>query len=98
MDSEDIDIIEKYETYCNLIIEIFQTKHGYEFSYWICDEVGGIAVFIEEYYFNMSDIMYDLRNELPIGLIFEWQDHMVDNYSEKDDYKITLSAFSKGMI
>ena len=36
------------------IILLFEEKHGYEFSYWVGDEPGGIACFIDQYFFNFA--------------------------------------------
>ena len=69
----------EYERICNAYIEEFTAKQGYEFDYWVGNEVGGIASFIEQYYFSMADIAYDLHNECKEGLIFEWQDYCIDN-------------------
>jgi hypothetical protein len=60
-------------------IQKFEKKHGYEFSSWVSDEVGGIACFIEQYFFSFDDIRYDIDNNVKKGLIFQWQDDGVEN-------------------
>jgi len=65
-------VVEKY-------IQKFEKKHGYEFSYWVSDQVGEMACFIEQYYFNFDDIRHDIDNNVKKGLIFQWQDEGVEN-------------------
>ena len=62
-----------------MYISKFEKKHGYEFSSWVSDEVGGICCFIEQYFFNFDDIRYDIDNNVKKGLIFKWQDDGVEN-------------------
>lgn len=60
-------------------INKFEKKHGYEFSSWISDEAGGIACFIEQYFFGFDDIRHDIDNNVKKGLIFKWQDDGIEN-------------------
>lgn len=69
----------EYERICNAYIEEFTAKQGHEFDYWVGNEVGGVASFIEQYYFNMADIAYDLHNSCKKGLIFKWQDYCLEH-------------------
>ena len=87
------NVVKAYELICNELVKKFAKKHGYEFSYWIGKEIGGIACFIEEYFFNMNDIYYDMKTNQPIGLIFEWQDYMVENQVE--ECRINFESYSK---
>jgi hypothetical protein len=76
MNKQDrIKIRLKYESICHTYIDIFVKKHGYEFSHWIADEIGDVACFIEQYFFNFNDIRYDIDNNIPKGRIFEWQNY-----------------------
>lgn len=69
---------QNYELACDAYITAFVYKHGYEFTGWVADQVGGIAEFIEQYFFNMEDIRYDIDNKLPKDKIFEWQDYGIE--------------------
>lgn len=71
---------EQHEQAVNRYIEKFVKKHGYEFTDWVADEVGGIAVFIEQYYLNFSDIKYDIDNKVKKGLIFRHQEDSVEHH------------------
>jgi hypothetical protein len=80
-------VVEKY-------IQKFEKKHGYQFSDWVSDDIGGIACFIEQYYFNFDDIRYDIDNNVKKGLIFQWQDEGVEN-GGKDD--INFRSYTLGL-
>ena len=82
----------QYEYSCNEYVKKFSNKQGYEFTDWVSNDVGGIAVFIEQYFFNFSDIIYDINNKCPKGKIFEWQDYNV----EIEDKWINYRSFVKG--
>ena len=62
---------ELYLTSCVGMIDKFEKKHNYKFTGWV-GGVGCIASFIDEYFFNMDDLIYDLVSEQPKGLIFDW--------------------------
>lgn len=63
-----------YNEVVSCYIELFVKKHGYEFTDWVGDEVGEIACFIEQYFFNFSDIKFDIDNKIKKDLIFQYQD------------------------
>lgn len=81
----------EYERICNAYIDEFTAKQGYEFDYWVGNEVGGVASFIEQYYFSMADIAYDLHNKCKKGFIFKWQDYCLEN-----DVQWTYVQYCKG--
>jgi hypothetical protein len=65
--------LKRYEAACNELVSLFVKKQGIEFDYWVSDEVGEIASFCgSQYFYTLSDIMYDLKNDLPKGLILQW--------------------------
>lgn len=82
-------LIEEFEVVCNKYINVFSKKHDIEFTGWVADEIGEIAVFIEQYFFNFKDIRYDIDNNCPKGAIFEWQEFCVEN----EDYDETFPEF-----
>jgi len=96
------NIKEKYEKICSAYVHVFVKKHGYEFTDWVADDVGGIACFIEQYYFSLDDIRYDINNDLPKNLIFEWQEYLIDNHFKNqelgiEDVVINLRSYWKGL-
>ena len=86
---------QRYEFVCDQYLHKFINKQGYEFSGWIpSDQIGSMACFIEQYFFNMEDIICDINNKLPKDMIFKWND---DNLEAGYDNTISLHAYSKGM-
>src|SRR3990170_485175 len=69
---------EQYNLVCEEYIKHFCKKQEYEFSGWVMDHVGGVAIFIEQYFFSLDDIVTDINFNCPKGLIFEWQDDNVE--------------------
>lgn len=86
---------QKYDKICNEYITEFVKKHDYEFSSWVSDEVGGIACFIEQYFFCFEDIVYDINNNCPKELIFKWQEDCVENMD--NNKKINFKSYCMGL-
>ena len=84
---------ETYELCCNEYAARFAKKQEIEFDGWIGDEIGGIASFIQQYFFSISDIVFDINNKCKKGLILEWQD-MIVSEPEKE---INYFSYSKGL-
>jgi hypothetical protein len=84
---------ELYESACNGYVELFSKKQGIEFDGWVGDEVGGIASFIHQYFFDISEIVYDINTNQPKGLIIEWQQDMIEN----GNVEINYYSYSKGL-
>ena len=72
----------EYIAVVNKYLDMFIKKQGYEFSSWVSDDVGGIACFIEQYFFSFDDIRMDIDRKIKKGLIFEWQDDGVENHEK----------------
>ena len=68
---------------CNDFIAAFEEKQDIEFNYWVGDEVGGIASFAWQYFFNLSDIILDIITNQPKGKILDWQDEDLDFCMDK---------------
>jgi len=87
------DLKKEYEAICNEYIKDFVKKQGYEFSYWVADKVGGIACFIEQYFFNIDDIRYDIDNKVKKGRIFEWQDFCIENSENECERNVNFESY-----
>jgi hypothetical protein len=85
---------EEYQKACNEYVALFEKKHGYQFTGWVADHVGGIAEFIEQYFFSMGDITYDIDNKLKKNVIFKWQDYAVEKGMDNKPY-VNLQNYSK---
>ncbi len=91
----------EYNNIVNKYLLKFVNKHGYEFSDWVSSEVGGLACFIEQYFFNFSDIKFDIDNNIKKGLIFKWQEDGVEYISqdERDENydNINFKSYTMGL-
>jgi phenolic acid decarboxylase len=85
---------EQFNKIANAYVKKFVKKHKYEFSYWISDEPGTIACFIEQYYFSFDDIREDIDNEYPKDLIFQWQDDALENQNK---IAMNLKSYAMGL-
>jgi hypothetical protein len=88
----------KYDNVCNEYVRRFCEKQEIDFDGWIDDEVGGIASFISQYFFNISDIIFDITTNQPVGLIFDWQSDGVDfnMFKDKTEY-INYNSYIMGL-
>lgn len=88
----------EYDIICNTFVEKFAKKHGLEFDGWIADEIGGIASFIDQYFFNLSDIILDLTTNQPKNSILKWHDDEVEYnmYFEEPRY-INYKSYIMGL-
>lgn len=88
----------QYENICNEYIRRFSEKQGIEFDGWIGNEVGGIASFISQYFFNIDDITLDMNTNQPIGLILDWQSDGVDyNMLYNNSLHINYKSYTMGL-
>ena len=84
-----MNIIEQYEKACNNIVKHFAKKQDIQFDYWIAEEIGGVAAFIGQYFFHISDIVLDMKTNHPKGLILQWHD---ENIEKRINYKSYISG------
>lgn len=91
-------IKQKYDACCNDIITLFCEKQNIEFDGWIADEIGGIAGFATQYFFNISDLMLDLTTKQPKRLILDWQNDMTDfNMCREKRLYINYKSYTMGL-
>ena len=89
---------EKYEATCNEWVNLFCEKQELEFDGWVGNEVGGIAGFATQYFFNLSDIILDLNSNQPKGLILRWQNDGVSFNMFKETTKyINYKSYTMGL-
>ena len=91
-------LLDNYDAVCNDIVTRFSNKQGLEFDGWIADEVGGIAGFASQYFFNISDIVLDLKTKQPKGLIIDWQlDDLEFNIFNDRPEHINYKSYTMGL-
>jgi len=92
------EVKERHESACNEYVKLFCKKQGIEFDFWIGDEIGGIASFIQQYYFTISDIALDLNTRQPKHLILSWHNDSVDySFKHTDGFKINYLSYTMGL-
>ena len=90
----------QYEFVCNEWVQKFCNKQDIEFDGWVGEEVGGIASFCCQYFFNLSEIIFDLKTKQPKHLILTWQSDEVDFNMDKDSENqkyITYPNYTMGL-
>lgn len=75
---------------CNFLEKYFELEDLQSEDYfWVADDVGGIFSY-GDYYFNFSDALYCLENEVKVDRVFAWYDHCLENPNDN----INLKYFS----
>lgn len=88
----------QYEFVCNEWIQKFCKKQGIVSDGWVGDEIGGIASFACQYFFNLSDIILDLKTKQPKGQILDWQSDGVDfNMFNDNQQHINYKSYTMGL-
>jgi hypothetical protein len=77
-------------------IRLFEEKHEVFFDYAIRDDLMGLLCF-GEYLFAVGDVIYDIDNDLPKNLIFQWQDDSFDSIINPQHSKINLQSYARGL-
>ena len=90
------ELKEYYDIIANVYIKRFCDKQDISFDGWIADDIGGIASFIDQYFFNYNDIVYDITNNCEKGLILSWQDCNMELY-EKGINTINYHSYTRGL-
>jgi len=88
---------EQYENICDQYIQKFVKKQGYEFDGWVGQEVGGVAGFIEQYFFSLDDIMLDINSKAEKGLIFKWQEDSVEQHDKDKFSTMNYKSYIMGL-
>lgn len=82
--------IESYENVCNELAKDFCRKQDLIFDGWVGNQIGGIA-YCSDFFFNMNDIVLDLKTDQPKGNIIDWY------YSNTEEYTINYYSHTKGL-
>lgn len=91
-------LIKDYKKACNNLVNKFATKQNLDFDGWVSDDVGGIACFASQYFFNMGDIVLDLNTNQKKGFILEWIDDGTDfNMNLEESKYINYASYIAGL-
>lgn len=91
-----MELKERYEACCSEYLQKFVEKQEIEFDYWIGGTIGGLASFIDQYFFSMDDIIYDIEHNCEVGLILSWQDDGVE-FGEETGHYINYHSYAIGL-
>jgi hypothetical protein len=89
--------ITQYENACNKILKAFTKKQGLDDYGWIAEEIGGTVSFGDDYFFDMREMIIDLKTDQPKGLILKWQEESTEfNCYRGDKMYVSYEAYTKG--
>jgi len=87
----------EYCKICNMYIKAFEKKQDIISDGWVGDEIGGLASFDCQYFFNLSDIILDLNLNQPKGFILRWKSDGVDfNMFNENKQHINYKSYTMG--
>lgn len=91
-----VELIESYSKVCNEIIREFAKKQGFEFYDWVGNETGGIASFDDSFYFDLADILHDLKTSQKKWFIVKWQEDSVGAHYKGITDTINYKSYCMG--
>lgn len=62
-------------------------------TYWIADEVGGV-LFINDYFFDVNNILDFLRNKYSVKMMFRYYDYQLKQHENNEDV-INIKTYKK---
>lgn len=84
-----------FEKVCNAYIRDFEQKQDITFKCYVDNIAGGLCEFKEGYFINMYEIIIDLEQNAPKGLILHWHDCITETeHLFNDNYKMYLLEFN----
>lgn len=78
-------------------IRKFKKKHDVKLQYAIDDDIMGILNFGDAYFFDATDVVYDINHNLPKGLILQWAEDSVDDSKNPTRQTINLHSYAQGL-
>lgn len=88
---------EELEEILKSYIRKFEAKHDVEMQYAVDDDITGVLDFGDIYFFNVTDVIYDIDHDLPKGLILQWAEDSVDDSKNPTRQTINLQSYAKGL-
>jgi hypothetical protein len=70
--------LKDFERSTNLLVEMFCKKQDTYVEHIVVDDITGVYG-IGDNFFSLSDIYFDMKENKPKGLIFEWQNYVTDH-------------------
>lgn len=89
-------IREKLDDILKEYIRLFEEKHEVFFEFAVGDDLMGLLCF-GEYLFTVRDVIYDIDNDLPKNLIFQWQDDSFDSLKNPQHREMNFQTYARGL-
>ena len=77
-------------------IRLFEEKHKVFFEFAVGDDLTGLLCF-GDYLFTTRDVIYDIDNDLPKRLIFQWQDDSFDSLKNPQHREMNFQTYARGL-
>ena len=77
-------------------INLFEEKHEVFFDCAVGDDLTGLLCF-GDYLFTTRDVIYDIDNNLPQNLIFQWQEDHINDDKNPERKVINLQSYARGL-
>ena len=85
------EVVELFEHATRNLIKEFCHKQDLQFEFDNYDIVKGI-VCLSDYFFNIEDIYFDMKENKPKGKILQWYDYILEN-----EVKINYYSYCMGL-
>ena len=84
-----------FEKSCLAYINAFEIKQGIKFIGYVNDAIGILCEFEDNYFLNLHEVIVDLEQNAPKGLILHWHNLLTEcENSVNENYKLYLLEFS----
>lgn len=76
-------------------IRKFEKKHDVKLQYAVDDDIMGVLNFGDAYFFDATDVVYDIDHNLPKEMILDWYNDTIDYYKNPTKEKVSLEMYHK---
>lgn len=76
-------------------IRKFEKKHDVKLQYAVDDDIMGVLNFCDAYFFDATDVVYDIDHNLPKEMILDWYNDTIDYYKNPTKEKVSLEMYHK---
>jgi hypothetical protein len=96
-------LIKMFQSNATEICKEFVKKQGFDYDdcYWIGSVGTGIFCIIDQYYFDMDNIIFDLENNIKAGVATKWIDAVVEyecnNINKERKHAMNYASWCKGV-
>jgi hypothetical protein len=97
MNKLDIDHMrQRLDMALTAYIHAFERKHDCEMGFAVCNDLMGTLCFGDNF-FSMDNVIFDVENDLPANMIYEWQAAGVEaHFKDAATPQINLQSWHMG--